>query len=130
MAPPQRSAPGLGASRVGVLEVVGRGHLPGAVRALVQGHQPRSAREPQHATVAPWGQERLVGARLVAGLAQPGPAESEHRDNVVAAIGGFATGKFTQPEEVADLAVYLASGRAANITGSNYLIDGGLIKTT
>jgi NAD(P)-dependent dehydrogenase (short-subunit alcohol dehydrogenase family) len=52
------------------------------------------------------------------------------RENVVAAIGGFATGKFTQPEEVADLAVFLASDRAANVTGSNYLIDGGLIKTT
>jgi NAD(P)-dependent dehydrogenase (short-subunit alcohol dehydrogenase family) len=52
------------------------------------------------------------------------------RENVVAAIGGFATGRFTEPEEVADLACFLASDRAANVTGSNYLIDGGLIKTT
>jgi NAD(P)-dependent dehydrogenase (short-subunit alcohol dehydrogenase family) len=27
---------------------------------------------------------------------------------------------------VADLIVYLASDRAANVTGANYLIDGGL----
>jgi NAD(P)-dependent dehydrogenase (short-subunit alcohol dehydrogenase family) len=43
---------------------------------------------------------------------------------------GFATGRFTTPEEVATLITFLASGRAGNITGSNYLIDGGLITTT
>jgi hypothetical protein len=31
---------------------------------------------------------------------------------------------------VAILIKFLASGRAANITGADYLIDGGLIKTT
>jgi NAD(P)-dependent dehydrogenase (short-subunit alcohol dehydrogenase family) len=51
------------------------------------------------------------------------------RDNVVKSIGGFATGRFTTPEEVATLAVLLASPRTANVTGSNYVIDGGLIKT-
>jgi NAD(P)-dependent dehydrogenase (short-subunit alcohol dehydrogenase family) len=51
------------------------------------------------------------------------------RKNVVASIGGFATGRFTTPEEVATLVVLLASGRTANVTGANYVIDGGLIKT-
>lgn len=51
------------------------------------------------------------------------------RKNVVASIGGFATGRFTTPAEVASLVVFLASARAGNITGSNYVIDGGLIKT-
>jgi NAD(P)-dependent dehydrogenase (short-subunit alcohol dehydrogenase family) len=51
------------------------------------------------------------------------------RDNVVASIGGFATGRFTTPEEVATLVVLLASERTSNVTGSNYVIDGGLIKT-
>jgi NAD(P)-dependent dehydrogenase (short-subunit alcohol dehydrogenase family) len=50
--------------------------------------------------------------------------------NVVANMGGFATGRFTTPEEVATLVVMLASSRTANVTGSNYVIDGGLIKTT
>jgi NAD(P)-dependent dehydrogenase (short-subunit alcohol dehydrogenase family) len=52
------------------------------------------------------------------------------RKNVVASIGGFATGRFTTPEEVADLVLFLASERTGNVTGSNYIIDGGLIKTT
>ena len=52
------------------------------------------------------------------------------RKEIVAGIGGFATGRFTTPEEVATLVVLLASGRTANVTGANYLIDGGLIKTT
>jgi NAD(P)-dependent dehydrogenase (short-subunit alcohol dehydrogenase family) len=51
------------------------------------------------------------------------------RDAVVAGIGGFATGRFTTPEEVATLVVLLASERTANVTGANYVIDGGLIKT-
>ena len=52
------------------------------------------------------------------------------RKNVVASIGGFATGRFTTPEEVATLVAMLASDRTANVTGANYVIDGGLIKTT
>jgi NAD(P)-dependent dehydrogenase (short-subunit alcohol dehydrogenase family) len=52
------------------------------------------------------------------------------RKTVIAGIGGFATGRFTTPEEVAALITFLASERAGNITGVNYLIDGGLIKTT
>ncbi len=52
------------------------------------------------------------------------------RENIIAGIGGFATGRFTSPEEVAALVVMLASGRLGNVTGSNFVIDGGLIKTT
>jgi NAD(P)-dependent dehydrogenase (short-subunit alcohol dehydrogenase family) len=45
------------------------------------------------------------------------------------AVAGSATGRFSTPEEVADLITFLASDRAANITGANYTIDGGLIQT-
>jgi NAD(P)-dependent dehydrogenase (short-subunit alcohol dehydrogenase family) len=48
------------------------------------------------------------------------------RDGAVAAM---PTGRFTTPEEVATLVVLLASPRTANATGSNYVIDGGLVKT-
>jgi len=52
------------------------------------------------------------------------------RATVIAGIGGFATGRFTTPDEVATLVAILASQRTANVTGANYVIDGGLIKTT
>lgn len=39
------------------------------------------------------------------------------------------TGRFTQPREVADLVVFLASDRAANATGADFVIDGGMIAT-
>ena len=39
------------------------------------------------------------------------------------------TGRFTQPEEVADAILLLASDRSANITGADITIDGGLIPT-
>jgi NAD(P)-dependent dehydrogenase (short-subunit alcohol dehydrogenase family) len=40
-----------------------------------------------------------------------------------------ATGRFTTPDEVADLVLLLASERAGNATGSDFVIDGGLIST-
>ena len=49
------------------------------------------------------------------------------REGATAAI---ATGRFTTPEEVAALVTMLASDRLANVTGINYVIDGGLVKTT
>jgi NAD(P)-dependent dehydrogenase (short-subunit alcohol dehydrogenase family) len=52
------------------------------------------------------------------------------REQIVAGMGGFATGRFTTAEEVADLVVMLASERTANVTGANFVIDGGLVKTT
>lgn len=36
------------------------------------------------------------------------------------------TGRFTQPAEVADLVLMLASNRTGNITGADFVIDGGL----
>jgi NAD(P)-dependent dehydrogenase (short-subunit alcohol dehydrogenase family) len=39
------------------------------------------------------------------------------------------SGRFTYPHEVADLVLMLASDRSANITGSDFVIDGGLITT-
>jgi NAD(P)-dependent dehydrogenase (short-subunit alcohol dehydrogenase family) len=43
---------------------------------------------------------------------------------------GIPSGRFSTPEEVATLVALLASPRTGNVTGSNYVIDGGLIKTT
>ena len=52
------------------------------------------------------------------------------RKNVLASIGGLPTGRLTTPEEVATLAALLSSPLTGNVTGSNFVIDGGLIKTT
>ncbi|HEU0317561.1 MAG TPA: SDR family NAD(P)-dependent oxidoreductase [Solirubrobacteraceae bacterium] len=61
-----------------------------------------------------------------------GRATGTDRDAVRAQViaGGIVTGRFTTPREVATLVVMLASPRTANVTGSDYVIDGGLIKTT
>jgi NAD(P)-dependent dehydrogenase (short-subunit alcohol dehydrogenase family) len=40
------------------------------------------------------------------------------------------TGRFTTPREVATLVALLASPRTGNVTGSSFVIDGGLVKTT
>ncbi|MGE5286559.1 MAG: SDR family oxidoreductase [Micromonosporaceae bacterium] len=39
------------------------------------------------------------------------------------------TGRFSQPSEVADAVLFLASDHAANVTGADLTIDGGLIPT-
>jgi len=54
--------------------------------------------------------------------AAPGDVQSQ-------AAAQSVTGRFTEPAEVADLILFLASDRAANITGSDFVIDGGLIQT-
>jgi NAD(P)-dependent dehydrogenase (short-subunit alcohol dehydrogenase family) len=45
------------------------------------------------------------------------------------AAHGSVTGRFSRPEEVADLVLLLASDRTANVTGADFRIDGGLIPT-
>jgi NAD(P)-dependent dehydrogenase (short-subunit alcohol dehydrogenase family) len=54
--------------------------------------------------------------------AKPGDVESQ-------AAADSVTGRFSQPAEVADLILYLASDQAANITGADFIIDGGLVPT-
>ena len=41
----------------------------------------------------------------------------------------MVTGRFTRPAEVADLVLFLASDRTTNVTGADFVIDGGLITT-
>lgn len=54
---------------------------------------------------------------------------ADPKDVASHAASQMVTGRFTRPEEVADLILFLASERAANITGADFAIDGGLITT-
>jgi NAD(P)-dependent dehydrogenase (short-subunit alcohol dehydrogenase family) len=50
-------------------------------------------------------------------------------DVAASAASQSVTGRFTHPNEVADLVVLLASDRTGNVTGASYTIDGGLVTT-
>jgi Enoyl-(Acyl carrier protein) reductase len=54
---------------------------------------------------------------------------ADPKDVASQAARQMVTGRFTQPHEVADLVLFLASDLAANITGADLAIDGGLIPT-
>ena len=88
------------------------------------------------------------GSRVRGNTISPGPVQTDLwlGDDGVAAIVARAngttadavarqaaadasTGRFTHPQEIADLVLFLAGDRAGNITGSDFVIDGGLIKT-
>ena len=49
--------------------------------------------------------------------------------SVIDALGGIPFGRAARPEEVAELVGFLVSPRAAYLTGTEYVIDGGTIPT-
>jgi NAD(P)-dependent dehydrogenase (short-subunit alcohol dehydrogenase family) len=48
---------------------------------------------------------------------------------IMRSLGGIPIGRPSRPDEIASLIAFLASPRAATITGSEYNIDGGTIPT-
>ncbi|WP_055530548.1 SDR family NAD(P)-dependent oxidoreductase [Streptomyces graminilatus] len=69
----------------------------------------------------------LGPAGVAATLAPEG--ESAQEAVVKHAAGDSVTGRFTLPGEVADLVLLLASARAGNVTGADFIIDGGMTRS-
>ena len=51
-----------------------------------------------------------------------------HPDLMQQLLAEIPAGRMGKPEEVAGLAVYLASDEAQYVTGSTYFIDGGMLR--
>jgi NAD(P)-dependent dehydrogenase (short-subunit alcohol dehydrogenase family) len=80
--------------------------------------------------VSPGWVETTAASALIGRLAaEAGSDEKTARERLMDSLGGIPIGRPAKPKEVADLIAFLVSPRAASITGSEYVIDGGTIPT-
>jgi NAD(P)-dependent dehydrogenase (short-subunit alcohol dehydrogenase family) len=80
--------------------------------------------------ISPGWVETEAAVRLVTELAKNTGTDYEGaRQGLMKSLGGIPLGRPAKPKEVADLVAFLASPRAASITGTDYVIDGGTIPT-
>ena len=82
--------------------------------------------------VAPGWIETEASVRLVERVAKEAGTDAEGGKRIIMqSLGGFIPiGRPSKPEDVASLIAFLASDRAATITGTEYVIDGGTIPTS
>ena len=106
-------------------------------------HQGRRHEHREGIVKANWGRRTFASTRSARDRCRPGCGSDDGgvADSIAGAsgqtpaevrastAGAAATGRFTTPEQVADLVVFLASDRSGNITGSDLRIDGGLVTT-
>jgi NAD(P)-dependent dehydrogenase (short-subunit alcohol dehydrogenase family) len=80
--------------------------------------------------VSPGWIETEASVRLAERLAQDAGTDYEGgKRMIMESLGGIPIGRPSTPEEVANLIAFLASDRAATITGAEYVIDGGTVPT-
>jgi NAD(P)-dependent dehydrogenase (short-subunit alcohol dehydrogenase family) len=80
--------------------------------------------------VAPGWIETEASVRLAERLAQDAGTDYEAGKRMIMdSLGGIPIGRPSKPEEIAGLIAFLASDRAASITGTEFVIDGGTIPT-
>jgi NAD(P)-dependent dehydrogenase (short-subunit alcohol dehydrogenase family) len=80
--------------------------------------------------VSPGWVETEAAVRLVTELAKNTGTDYEGaRQGLMKSLGGILIGRPARPKEVADLVAFLASPRAASITGTGYVIDSGTVPT-
>ena len=80
--------------------------------------------------VSPGWVETEAAVGLVNELAAANDTDYDSaRKGLMDSLGGIPIGRPAQPREVAELIAFLASPRAASITGAEYIIDGGTVPT-
>lgn len=80
--------------------------------------------------VAPGWIETEASVRLAERVAADAGTDLQGgRRIIMDSLGGIPLGRPSRPAEVADLIAFLASDRAASITGTEYVIDGGTVPT-
>jgi NAD(P)-dependent dehydrogenase (short-subunit alcohol dehydrogenase family) len=81
-------------------------------------------------SVAPGFIQTTAATALIDRLAASSGTDAKTaREQLMKSLGGIPLGRPGWPAEVAELVAFLASDRAASITGSEYVIDGGTIPT-
>jgi NAD(P)-dependent dehydrogenase (short-subunit alcohol dehydrogenase family) len=80
--------------------------------------------------VSPGWIETEASVHLAERLAKQAGTDLEGGKKIIMdGLGGIPLGRPAKPEEVANLIAFLASDRAASITGTEYTIDGGTVPT-